>query len=77
MKVVTNIITMDLQYLLNSEGKRTAVVIDIVRWENLTLKFQDLKKLEIPKKNLPILEGVFQIKQLNFYTNIPSKLVQN
>ena len=41
---------MDLQYLLDSEGNRTAVIIDIVEWNSLTSKYQDLKKLEQPKK---------------------------
>jgi len=41
---------MDLQYLFDSDGKRTAVVIDILEWENLTLRYEELKKSELPKK---------------------------
>ena len=55
---------MDLQYLLNSEGKRTAVVIDIVEWENLTSKYQDLKKLELPKNKPSDFRGSISNKTI-------------
>lgn len=41
---------MDLQYLSDTEGKHTAVVIPIEEWNMITAKHQDLKSLENPKK---------------------------
>lgn len=55
---------MDLQYLLNSEGKRTAVVIDIVQWENLISKYQNLKKLELPKNKPSDFRGSISNKTI-------------
>lgn len=40
---------MDLQYISDTQGRHTAVVIPIEDWNNLTLKHQDLKALEKPK----------------------------
>jgi hypothetical protein len=40
---------MDLQYISDSEGKHTAVVISIEEWNMITAKHQDLKILEEPK----------------------------
>jgi predicted GTPase len=42
-------ISMDLQYLSDAQGRHTAVVIPIEEWNNLTETYQDLKKLENPK----------------------------
>ena len=40
---------MDLQYISDTEGRHTAVVIPIEEWNNLTAKHQDLKDLEKPE----------------------------
>lgn len=53
---------MDLQYLFDSDGKRTAVVIDIVEWENLTLRYEELKKLESSKKKPSDFRGTISQK---------------
>jgi hypothetical protein len=41
---------MDLQYLSDTQGRHTAVIIPIEEWNNLTRIHQDLKDLEKPKK---------------------------
>lgn len=41
---------MDLQYISDSNGKHTAVIIPIDEWNNITTKHQDLKTLNEPKK---------------------------
>ena len=41
---------MDLQYISDSNGKHTAVIIPIDEWNNITTKHQDLKTLDKPKK---------------------------
>ncbi|GGD76787.1 hypothetical protein GCM10011514_45870 [Emticicia aquatilis] len=41
---------MDLQYLSDTEGNHTAVVIPIEEWNMIVAKHQDLKSLENPKK---------------------------
>jgi hypothetical protein len=41
---------MDLQYISDTNGRQTAVVIPIDDWHNLTAKHQDLKNLETPEK---------------------------
>ena len=43
---------MDLQYISDSQGRHTAVVISIEDWNNITIKHQDLKVLEKPKQNV-------------------------
>jgi hypothetical protein len=53
---------MDLQYLFDSDGKRTAVVIDILEWENLTLRYEELKKLESSKKKPSDFRGTISQK---------------
>ncbi len=40
---------MDLQYISDTQGRHTAVVIPIDEWNNLTKKHQDLKLLEKPE----------------------------
>ena len=44
---------MDLQYVSDSEGKHTAVLIPIEEWNYITSKHEDLKSLELPKRNIP------------------------
>ena len=55
---------MDLQYISDSNGKHTAVIIPIDEWNNITTKHQDLKTLDEPKKNPQISEAVFLQKRL-------------
>jgi hypothetical protein len=43
---------MDLQYISDTEGRHTAVVIPIEEWNNITAKHEDLKRLESPKSQL-------------------------
>ncbi|PWK27407.1 hypothetical protein LV89_01720 [Arcicella aurantiaca] len=40
---------MDLQYISDTEGRHTAVVIPIEEWNNITAKHEDLKHLETSK----------------------------
>lgn len=51
---------MDLQYISNERGEKTAVIIPIQEWNNLTAKHEDLKEMTeqaksvdktVPKKN--------------------------
>jgi hypothetical protein len=43
---------MELQYLSDTRGNHTAVVIPIADWNNLTETYQGLKTLEKPKQKL-------------------------
>ena len=43
---------MGLQYISDTQGRHTAVVIQIEDWNILTLKHQDLKVLENPQQNI-------------------------
>jgi hypothetical protein len=43
---------MDLQYVTDSEGKHTAVLIPIEEWNYITTKHEDLKALEKPKPSV-------------------------
>ena len=43
---------MDLQYISDTHGRHTAVVISIEDWNTLTTKHQDLKILEKPKQSI-------------------------
>ena len=42
---------MDLQYISDTQGNHTAVIIPIEKWNNLTAKHEDLKMMELPKNN--------------------------
>ncbi|MFN3489930.1 MAG: hypothetical protein ACK4YV_12395 [Emticicia sp.] len=44
-------IIMGLQYISDTQGRHTAVVIPIEEWNNITAKHEDLKLLEKPKPN--------------------------
>lgn len=37
---------MDLQYISNENGEKTAVIISINDWNNITAKHEDLKEME-------------------------------
>lgn len=41
---------MNLQYISDTQGRHTAVIIPIEEWNNLTAKHDDLKLLENPKR---------------------------
>jgi extradiol dioxygenase family protein len=41
---------MSLQYISDTQGRHTAVVIPIEDWHTLTTRHQDLKSLESPKR---------------------------
>ena len=43
---------MDLQYVSDTEGRHTAVLIPIEEWNYITAKHEELKTLEIPKPNI-------------------------
>ena len=43
---------MALQYISDNSGHHTAVIIPITEWNDITAKYEDLKKLENPGKNL-------------------------
>ena len=43
---------MDLEYVSDSQGKHTAVLIPIEEWNYITTKHQDLKSLEKTQKRL-------------------------
>jgi hypothetical protein len=45
---------MPLQYISDSAGNHTAVLIPITEWELLTRKHEDLKQMELPKKEAHI-----------------------
>ncbi len=45
---------MPLQYISDSAGNHTAVLIPITEWELLTRKHEDLKQMDLPKKDTPI-----------------------
>ncbi len=44
---------MDLQYIVDTQGKRIAVIIPIEEWNNLTAKYPDFKALEKSKNSIP------------------------
>lgn len=43
---------MNLQYVTDTEGRHTAVLIPIEEWESLASKYKELKELEKPAKKL-------------------------
>ena len=43
---------MSLQYVSDSQGRHTAILIPIEVWNEITTKHPDLKSLEKPKKRL-------------------------
>jgi len=45
---------MPLQYITDNAGNHTAVLIPITEWELLTRKHEDLKQMELPKKEAPL-----------------------
>lgn len=43
---------MNVQYLSDTQGRHTAIVIPIEEWNTITAKHEDLKTLEKPKQKL-------------------------
>ena len=60
---------MPLQYITNTSGMHTAVLIPINEWEQLTHKHTDLKELELadkkPKVKLSNLAGKLSVETAN------------
>jgi hypothetical protein len=60
-------IIMDLQYLSDTQGNHTAIVIPIDQWNDITAKHQDLKTLEMPPKNASRFKGLLTNEEANKY----------
>ena len=58
---------MDLQYISDTQGRHTAVVIPIEDWNTLTTKHQDLKVLEKPKNNAARFKGLLTNEEAMSY----------
>lgn len=58
---------MDLQYLSDTQGNHTAVVIPIDQWNTIKAKHQDLKILEMPKNNASRFKGLLTTEEANKY----------
>lgn len=61
---------MDLQYISNERGEKTAVIIPIQEWNNLTAKHEDLKELSEEVKSI---KGLVQKKKPSDFIGIVSK----
>ncbi|GLU53169.1 hypothetical protein [Dyadobacter frigoris] len=61
---------MDLQYISNEHGEKTAVIIPIQEWNNLTAKHEDLKELA---EEVKPTEGISQKKKPSDFIGIMSK----
>ncbi len=63
---------MDLQYISDTQGRHTAVVIPIEEWNNITAKHEDLKLLEtvanVSTKNAARFKGLLNNEEANKYT---------
>lgn len=49
---------MNVQYISDTQGRHTAVVIPIEEWNSLTEKYQELKEPETPRKKPSDFVGV-------------------
>jgi prephenate dehydrogenase len=58
---------MDLQYLSDTQGKHTAIVIPIDQWNDMTAKHQDLKALETPKNDASRFKGLLTNEEAEKY----------
>lgn len=58
---------MDLQYISDTQGRHTAVVIPIEDWNALTTKHQDLKLLERPQNNAARFKGLLTSEEANSF----------
>ncbi|MEO6684689.1 MAG: hypothetical protein ABIN24_01945 [Dyadobacter sp.] len=61
---------MDLQYISNERGEKTAVIIPIQEWNNLTAKHEDLKELS---EEVKPTEEISQKKKPSDFIGIISK----
>lgn len=61
---------MDLQYISNEHGEKTAIIIPIQEWNNLTAKHEDLKELSDKAKHK--VENI-QMKKPSDFVGIISK----
>ncbi len=63
---------MDLQYISDTQGRHTAVVIPIEEWNNITAKHEDLKILEqvadVSTKNADRFKGILNNEEADKYT---------
>ena len=63
---------MDLQYISDTQGRHTAVVIPIEEWNNITAKHEDLKILErvadVSTKNAARFKGILNNEEADKYT---------
>ena len=58
---------MDLQYISDTQGNHTAVIIPIEKWNNLTAKHQDLKMMELPKNNASRFKNLLTNEEADKY----------
>ena len=61
---------MDLQYISNEHGEKTAVIIPIQEWNNLTARHEDLKELS---EEVKIVKDIPQKKKPSDFVGILSK----
>lgn len=61
---------MDLQYISNERCEKTAVIIPIQEWNNLTAKHEDLKELS---EKMKLAEGNSRKKKPSDFIGIMSK----
>lgn len=59
---------MNIQYILNHEGKKTGVVIPIEEWEEIKKLLQSLNKEDIESQDQHLLKGLQEaIAEVNEY----------
>ena len=61
---------MDLQYISNEHGEKTAVIIPIQEWNNLTARHEDLKELS---EEVKLVKDIPQKKKPSDFVGILSK----
>ena len=61
---------MDLQYISNEHGEKTAVIIPIQEWNNLTARHEDLKELS---EEVKLVKDIPQKKKPSDFIGIMSK----
>jgi hypothetical protein len=64
---------MDLQYISDTNGNHTAVIIPIEKWNNLTEKHQDLKQLESSKNNAARFKNLLNNQEAEKYNTYLNK----
>jgi CheY-specific phosphatase CheX len=59
---------MDIQYILNSEGEKTGVVIPIEEWEQIKKLLQELNNEDINSRDEHFLKGLQKaVQEVNNY----------